>query len=278
MIVSLHARAGDQLVAEGLAVEMVEGLDLTYQILPSYDENEKVLMGWNGDKAQYFVGFMKLPPGWLDANVWIAGFKRDITAASERDTFKVLNQGTAKSRGGFSYSFVDVTFVQKGGTQLQKMQVHFIANNKHSYVATATAVTDAGEAKMRGEVKQIIATAYAVRADASLPATRTEDRYVGVWQGTTTDAKNRTVTITFQLKADLTFARKETVEGEKDAVFTGAWFVSANQLVWTYLYGKPTTLDAKAPEETDNITSVSEEELVLVSAQSGKTLTLARAQ
>ena len=78
MTISSHTYSQPQIVANGLAIKLLEQLDLTYQIIPDYDEREYVLAGWDGEDLQYFSAFSKLPPGWLVADKWFAGFKRDL--------------------------------------------------------------------------------------------------------------------------------------------------------------------------------------------------------
>jgi len=263
MVLSSQVYSESQVVADGLAIELLETLDLTYQIVPDYDDTESVVAGWDGDEFQYFVAFSKLPPGWLDAEVWIAGFTRDINAASERNSLEVLGRGSFKSSGGYDLSYIEITFIPKGELEPQYQLVHYITDHKSSYLAFATPTSESDEAKLRSEVISILKTSHSPASNITPLVRKNEDRYLGLWIGDYEDSQNRNVEVIFELKNDLTFARKEVIAGEKEAVYTGVWSISKNTLSWTYLYGKPTSQESKS-SEINTITSFNGDTLVLI--------------
>lgn len=52
--VSELSLAAPILLPSGLTLDPPDEIDLTYQTIPSFDESEKVIAGWNGEKLQYF--------------------------------------------------------------------------------------------------------------------------------------------------------------------------------------------------------------------------------
>ena len=262
MVLSSQVYSEPQVVADGLAIDLLESMDLTYQIVPDYDETDSVVAGWNGDEFQYFVAFSKLPPGWLEADVWITGFARDINAASERNSLKVLDRNSYKSSGGYELTYIEISFIPKGEQEYRKQLVHFITDRKNSYLAFATPTSESGEEKLRSEVIRILNTAHASVSNITPLIRRNEDRYIGLWVGSYVDKKQKTVEVTFELKSDLTFARKDSIADEKDGIYSGAWSISNNTLNWTYLYGKPTSQESKSVD-TDSISSFTGNKMVL---------------
>lgn len=277
MAMSSHGYSEQQVVANGLAIELLETLDITYQIVPDYDDTEYVIAGWDGDEFQYFITFSKLPPGWLDAGVWIAGFMRDINAASERNTFKVLDRGSNKSSGGYDLSYIRISYILKDENLPQNQLVHFITDHRNSYLAIATAVSAAGENKLGPEVASILKTSHAPASNIMPLIRKNEDRYFGMWHGGYVDKLKGQVEIIFELKPDLTFTRKEVIAGEKDGVYSGVWSISNNIFSWTYLYGKPTSQESKSVE-TDKISFFDGNKLVLISKKPQTELVLQRAE
>ena len=277
MVLSSQVYSESQVVADGLAIEILDTLDLTYQIVPDYDDTESVVVGWDGDEFQYFVAFSKLPPGWLDADVWIAGFTRDMGAASEPNSLKVLDKGSFKSGGGYDLSYIDISYILKGEQVSQYQAVYFITDHKDSYLAFATPVSENGEVKLRSEVINILKTSHYPASNITPLIRKNEDRYIGIWLGSYKDKMKRNVDVTFELKSNLTFSRKEVISGEKDAVYTGVWSISENTLSWTYLYGKPTTQESKS-SETDTISSFDGDTLVLMSKYERTEVVMRRAQ
>lgn len=277
MVLSSQVYSDSQVVADRLAIELLETLDLTYQIVPDYDDTESVVAGWNGDELQYFVAFSKLPPGWLDADVWIAGFTRDINAASERNSLDVLDRGSHKSSGGYELTYIQISFIPKGKYESQIQLVYFITDRNNSYLAFATPTVESGEDKLRSEVISILKTTHAPASNITPLVRKNEDRYIGIWVGEYVDEQNRNVEVVFELKSDLAFSRKEVIPGEKDGVYSGVWSISHETLSWTYLYGKPTSQESKSAE-TDTISSITGDTMVLISNDSKIELVMQRAE
>lgn len=273
MVLSSKSNPVVQVVADKLAIEILETLDFTYQVIPSYDETEEVLARWDNDELQYFVAFSKLPPGWLNADVWIKGFIRDITAASEKRTLKILNKGSFASTSAYNLDYLEVSYVLKGATDSSPQLIHFITDHKNSFLAFTTPISKIKMENVSLEVSNILKTTHVPTLNVVPLIIKNEDKYLGLWVGNYKDKLNRDVNVIFELKKDLTFARKETMKNESDAAYTGIWSISGNLLNWTYLYGKPTSQDRKS-SETDEIISLKGNILTLSSEDKNIILTL----
>ncbi|MBA6401106.1 hypothetical protein H4J75_09425 [Colwellia sp. BRX10-1] len=258
-----HAYSDSQVVADGLAIDLMETLDLTFQVIPEYDETENVLAGWNGDEFQYFVAFSKLPAGWLNAEKWISGFIRDIHAASETGSYNLLDKGNYKSNGKFDLNYIEISFIPKGEQETRKQLVHFITDHKNSYLAFATPTSDNGANVLQSEVISILKTSHLPTSNIIPLVIKNEDKYIGIWNGQYVDKDDKVVQVIFELKADLTFARKDSIEGKQDSVNSGGFFISNNKISWTYLYGKPTNQESRT-KETNTISSFSGDTMILI--------------
>lgn len=275
MFFSSHVYSDSQVVAHGLAVDLLETLDLTFQVIPEYDETENVLAGWNGDEFQYFVAFSKLPAGWLNAEQWISGFTRDISAASETGSFNLLDKGYYKSNGKFDLNYIEISFIPKGEQEKRKQLVHFITDHKNSYLAFATPTTDNGANVLLSEVIRILKTSHLPTSNISPLVIKNEDKYIGLWNGQYVDKDDKVVQVIFELKKDLTFVRKDSIEGKESSINSGIFFISNNEISWTYLYGKPTNQDSRT-KETNSISSFSGDTMILILSNSNIEIMLKR--
>lgn len=252
MDLSSNIHSESQIVADGLAIDLVNHFDLTYQTIPDYDNTENVLASWEGDECAYFISFSKLPPGWLDADVWIGGFTRDINSASEGRSLKIFNRGHYKSKDMFVLSFVEISYIPRGENDEIFQLVNFITDKKNSYLAFATSVADGGKQKIQTEVTTILETSHKPASNIVPLIRKNEDKYIGFWVGDYFDNKGNRFEIAFDLKDDLTFARRTIANDGDEDVYTGVWSVNNDALIWTYLYGKPSSGTGKS-EDIDTI-------------------------
>jgi len=110
------------IVAKGLAIQIPDELDITYQTLPFYDDHEFCLARWFSESLQYVMAINKLPDGWLDAEKWMAGFQRDMRSLSKWGSCKEGKSEVFVSPAGFAISSLEMYYVIKGqvGEELQK--------------------------------------------------------------------------------------------------------------------------------------------------------------
>jgi hypothetical protein len=92
----------DVVVERGLALYFPEHLDLTHQIVPEYDTLKPVVAGWRGDDLIYLISFLKLPPGWLDFEVWFNGFMSEMQLGCEPEGIELVSKDSYGAPGEFS--------------------------------------------------------------------------------------------------------------------------------------------------------------------------------
>ena len=148
----------------GLTVDLPEQLDLTYQIIPDYDENEKVIAGWSNDKLQYFVALSRLPAGYLDGPSYLAALARDLRKAW--GSVEVGQQATYRTESGMSGTTV-VLFKPASGKSTSKtiLIAHHLTDGKASFVATATVMPTASIDTASEHVKRILSSASTARTN-----------------------------------------------------------------------------------------------------------------
>lgn len=264
-----------QVVAEGLEIEMLETLDLMYQVVPDYDDKENVVTGWDGDRFLYLIEFNKLPPQWLNAQIWIDNFASDIRSASRSDAYQMIDCGCQKSSGGFYLCYILISYILEGEQDRVVQLVCHMSDRQNAYSAIATPVSERGRVKLAEEVLSILKTSRAPASNVVALNRMREERYFGAWRGDYTDEFDRVVTVEFRLMEDLTFVCKKVIADESDGVYAGIWSISKNVISWQYLYGRP-AMQVDKSTEVDEIRSFTGDTLLLVSLISGRELKLSR--
>lgn len=266
-----HAAAALTL-PEGLQLDPPGALDLTYQVIPSYDEQDKVIARWSGDRLQYFIAVSRLPPGWTDAQTYHAGMARDLRAAW--DALQTGRSERYRTAGGLSGSVVEYirpsTDPDRAATTLL---AHFLTDGKVSYLATVSVVPPAAVARVFDEALSLMRTAT-LGAEES-PRVRSEDAFVGSWTMEERLPDGKTMTARIELKPDLTFATRARVGEQVILEASGTWARSGRELHWTYLYSKP-ELPARAREDRDTVVAADTQIVILRSARSNKERTMRR--
>lgn len=266
-----------QIVADGLAIELLESLDLKYQVVPDYDEQENVVTGWDGDQFLYLVAFNKLPPGWINACVWIEGFSRDIQSASKSGSFNIVDCGCLQSGGGFDLSYILISYTLTGEDEPITQLVCHMTDHLNAYSAYATPVSELSNEQLGSEVLSILKTAHSSSSNVIYLNRKKEERYIGYWHGSYVDDLHRNVEVGFHLMRDLTFVSKEIVEGERHNIYSGVWSITKNVISWEYLYGGPASQKRKT-SEVDEIRRFTGDTLLLVSQISGRELFMRRTE
>jgi hypothetical protein len=253
----------------GLTVEPPETLDLTFQVIPSYDPKQKVLAGWNGKTLQYLIGTAKrLPPEWLDANKYLAGLARDLRAASAHGSFESWRTGNYKSAGGLNGTYMEYSIVLRGESKAQRQVVHFLTDSKTAFIAVATLTDDTARDKILEESVAIFRTA-ALGGAAPIANNSDESKLFGKWVGEEHTPDGKTVVSHTELKSDLSFVSDIGIGGKAVLRSSGIWSVEGKELTWNYMYSSP-ELPESARTETDEIESVDNQTLVTVSKRSGQ--------
>lgn len=267
MTLFARAEANPLVLSSGIAVKPAASLDLTYQVIPDYDPNEKVIARWDGDKLAYFLTVEKLPPGWLNPEQYFTGFMRDM-----RDSGRKIEQlSTGKYKGVASISGQFIEFRSKaasedsGSTQV----VHFLTDGKVSFVAVATATGKLAEKQMANETALLFKSAYLPSRDAIPPASvKTEQLYVGTWDYNGLGPNGQAASMQLVLKEDLTFSAQVQSQGATIFSAVGVWSVAGQKLQWTYMRSEP-PLPAHKKDDEDEIISLANDRLRIRSKISG---------
>jgi len=83
-------------IKENLFIDLPDHLDLTFQILSDYSEEEKVLCGWNGDDLQYAL-IVDDQPGGIDHDVYWNGLLEELYKDSDTGTVNTIASGDYKN-------------------------------------------------------------------------------------------------------------------------------------------------------------------------------------
>lgn len=274
--VRVHAQgldgSGSLLVPAGLRFQVPRHLDLTYQIVPSYDETEKVIAAWSGERLQFFVAISALPAGHTDAQGYHAGMARDLRSAW--GDLRTGRSAAYRANDGLNGSVVDYvkpsTDPDRPSTSLL---VHFLTNGRVSFLATVGIVQPASVGLVFDDSVSLMRTA-ALSVDAEQPV-RSEDAFVGAWTSEERLPDGRVASMRVELKADLSFAARVRLGEQLIFNATGVWSRSANLLHWTYLDSSP-PLPAHRREDVDTVVAADRNLIILRSRLSGKERSLRR--
>lgn len=250
------------IVAKGLAIQIPDELDITYQTLPFYDDHEFCLARWFSESLQYVMAINKLPDGWLDAEKWMAGFQRDMRSLSKWGSCKEGKSEVFVSPAGFAISSLEMYYVIKGEDVQRHQIMSYLTDYKNAYTVPTTPFTPEAEDVMFSESKMILGTAFAPEDTITLFPQKKENVYFGHWVGASTTKTGGVMVVEFQLASDYTFVRTDKVKGESDAITSGVWSVVGDEFYWTYGRGLPTT-QARKSVEVNRVVSINDNEMVL---------------
>jgi len=263
-----QAQAQSIALPGGITVDPPPALELTLQVVPSYDPEEKVLAAWEGEQLLYFITVGKLPPGWLNADQYLQGFVGELRAAGKN--VETAKSGKYKGASTLSGQFLNIRFTSTSQTTGVSQALHFLTDGKVSFVAFATLVDERAEDRMLEESKSIFESATLSTGVSAEPARKTsETPYVGSWHWSGTAPNGAPASAVIVFKDDLSFSTEMKSQGVVVFHAVGVWAVSGRQLFWSYLRSQP-PLPADKKEDEDEIVSLDGDRLVLRSKLSGK--------
>lgn len=270
-----QARAEPLVLPAGLELEFPPKLDLTYQVVPAYDEVAKVIAGWQGGKLQYFVTAENLTPEYRDARAYLGGLARDLQA-----TWGQLQAGpqrTYRTAAGLDVATMRFTRPAAGPDKPAiTLFAHHLTDGRNTYLAMCTPVPPAVPDTVQQACITLLKTARPARS-APPKAERSEDELVGSWVTEDTLPDGRRVVSRMELRPDLNFMATVQAGDQRLLDAAGVWSRQGAKLLWTYVRSRP-ALPASAKEDEDEIVSVTRDELKLKSKLTGKLRVLRRAQ
>jgi hypothetical protein len=258
--------------ADGLRFEVPAHLDLTYQVVPSYDETERVIAAWHGERLQFIVASSELPAGYTDAQAYHAGMARDLRAAWEQLAIgRSANYRTTGSLNGAVVEYIKrSTDPDRASTILFQ---HLLSDGRVSHAVTVAVVPPASAARVYEDSMALLRTA--ALSGIKEPVVRAEDAFVGVWTSDERLPDGRIARMRVEFKADLSFATRVSIGEQLVLDATGVWGRSANKLHWTYLYSQP-PLPARHKEDVDIVVAADRDLIILRSTLSAKERSLRR--
>lgn len=259
-------------LAAGITVEPPEQVELTYQIIPSYDEKAKVLAAWDGDKLKYFVDVSELPPGYLNARTYLSAFATDLRKAWKN--LEIGRQGSYKSAHGMSASMVELVRPAAGNDERKAMVVHHLNDGKRAFLVTVSLIPPVSAETAMAETVAIFKTA-AVSAEKPAAQESNETPLVGLWTIEETLPDGRVAIAKWDLRADKTFAAEVRVGDRPIFAASGAWFINGGVLYSTYINSSPELPQDQRLEE-DQILRIEGDVVTLKSSKSGKQRTMKR--
>jgi hypothetical protein len=267
LAIQVHARSF--VLPDGMSLEPDSTLDLTYQVVPSLDEIEKLVVGWSGDKIQYAITVEKLPPGWLDSGEYFSRLVGDLRASGR--TVDTGRRGDYKATSGLRGAFMEIRSRSATRTEVITQVGHFLTNGTVAFIAFATLLNKSSADRMLEESTLLFKSAAIVSTQLSeVPRRRAESPYFGTWQATSLAPTGQRVIADVVLKDDLSFtARVSSLDGRSVFSAVGVWSVNGKSMYWTYIRSVPPLPDDRKEDE-DEIVLHSGDRLLLRSTTTGK--------
>jgi hypothetical protein len=262
-------------MAQGLAIEPDEELDLTYQVIESYDKTEKVLAGWNGEELRYLITLEKMPPGLVDGEAHLVALEGDIRKLGAANSYQAGRKGNYETAAGLKGNYAEYRFTMRGSEEPSRQVAHFLTDGKSAFLTIATAVQEAVAPGMLDESIAIFRTASFQQGVDEAPPKKNEDILVGKWSGTARTPDGKTVITHVDLNTDLSFTGESTVDGKRVLAFTGIWSLSDKELSWEYVNTRP-PMSEESKSDVDTVESYDGKEMVLVSKRTGQKRTFRR--
>jgi hypothetical protein len=253
----------------GLVLSPGDGLDLTYQVVDSYDKTRKVLASWAGERLQYVIDVDRMPPDSPAAEEYFEGLKRDLAALSA-SPLRAAEAGGYAALGESRGSYLQVYWTPRGAPKEIVQVVHVIADRRIAFMAIATPVAAVPAAQLLSESVRLFSTA-SIAPDAPAayaPPVSQETPYAGRWTSNEALPDGRPWTAVLELKPDLTFLTEVSVDGRRLLAASGVWSVDGSTLQTTYGRSEPPLPD-ESMVDADDIAGFDGTSLTLVNRRTG---------
>jgi hypothetical protein len=172
MVVSSNGFSEPLNLGEGLTVELSDTLPITFQTIPSYDANKKMLTRHAGETLQYFISINRLPRGFVDPEQYLSRLVRDLCAVSEGGTIDVIDGGNYTSAAGVAGYYIEYSFIPVGGNKTQHQVAHFLTNSRRSFAAIGALLDNPAADQLRDDAIAIFKTASI--SNSNMPTATTD--------------------------------------------------------------------------------------------------------
>ncbi len=260
---------------DGLEFEPTTDLDLTYQVIPAYDEKEKVIARWQGDDLQYFVVLMRLPPEYTQPKIYLHALIQSLKQAWGRiEAGEYVSYDAAP---GFKGTAIAIDKPASGDDAALHQVYHFVTNGNASFAGVVSPVAKGfAPADLLAETQQVMQGIHlAAPGQAQLKREYEGAELVGDWNISSMTSNGEEMLAKLHLNDDMTFTTRITLDGRQVMAGNGAWHRKGDQLYWTHLYTVP-ALPQGAREDVDTIVSEAPGRLMLQTA-TGKEQIMERA-
>lgn len=266
------ALAQDMHLADGLAIQAVESGDLTYQVIPEYDEKQKVVAGWDGDKLAYFITTTKLPPGWTKGGEYLGRLAADLQRLGE--TVALGRQGTYVSKGQLAGTFLEIRTKNREADTWRTQFAHHLTDGKQAFLLMV---------QNTGNADTTLERSFAVLQSAAKPLTPVpgaeqaseETPWFGNWKAATDLPDGLKLEFTLQLEPSSNFIVEAVAGGKTVWKATGTWWIQKDQFHWAYYDSSP-PLPKERREDVDTMLPSAQGHLVLRSNRTGTEQTYRR--
>ncbi len=251
----------------GIAFDPPARLDLTYQVLPSYDEHEKVIAGWDDEELRYFIVVEKLPPNYTDAKKYFPELigSMSVPPGTKIETGKIVSY---RSQGGLQLSSMSYTIPEQGEDPKAHALVSLLTNNDESFVAIAIAIDPTSKDRLAEDTITLMQTARLSAVDATVQ--QRLNALHGTWVYKETMSDGVVLEAVVEVKPDKTFTSLLKATGAIDFKGYGTWGLTTNTIYWEYQRSMP-PLPADKRKDADEIVSIESERLELKSETNGRT-------
>jgi hypothetical protein len=268
-LLPLLATAEPIIFPTGLRIDPPADVDVTYQVIPSYDNKEKVIAVWDGEKLQCFITQEQLPPGYNEAKSYLP-----LLAAELRKAWGGIELGrqvAIPSAGEVIITTIELAKPAKSGNAATTLFVTHVAAHDSAYVIQATVVPTAAPDEVYTKLVKLLRT-VALDTNVASPETAPlteESPLVGTWESEAATPQGLPSRVFLNLKPDRTFETKVMVSGKDIFSGSGAWSLNGTELNWVYLHTRP-ELPADQREDADKLMAIEGDNFIVKSRSSGE--------
>lgn len=139
-----------------LIVGLPDALDLTFQMIPEFSEDQELICSWDGDDISYFLTADDQPGGYEHSHYW-ASIENTLRGSSSDNKVKTMKTGTYNTDDGTEISYRIYKHTQMGE---EDIQIYHLINNQNIAYWVITTLLSVGDIfKVNNEIISILKTA-----------------------------------------------------------------------------------------------------------------------
>ena len=134
-------------------------LDVTFQVFPDYDPEEKLIHGWKGEELHYLILVDQQPGGKKIEKYW-KGMLKELKKDSDNRKVKTLSEGVYSDASNNDISYKLLSWLSEGDTIVQ--MYNLVVGKENSYWVIATPFSDEFD-YMINQTKALLATSLIIQ-------------------------------------------------------------------------------------------------------------------